>query len=48
MPPIKNYTFLNLDDSNININILAYTLVEAYEKLVSITKNPANFKIINL
>ena len=48
MPPIKNYVFVDLDDSNINITILAYSFVEAYEKLVSITKNPANFIIIDL
>ena len=48
MPAMKKYTFVHLDDSNVNVTILAYSFVESYEISVLITKNPANFKIIDL
>ena len=47
MIPLKTFIFRDLDTENIIITILSYDFLTAYEKLVLITKNPANFKLIN-
>ena len=46
MPPIKTYTFQHITNPNIEIDITCYSFEDAYEKLVMITKHPADFKCI--
>lgn len=47
MPPLKEYVFEDLYNSNSKLIISAYTFEEAYDILVRITKYPADFKCTN-
>jgi hypothetical protein len=44
MPPLKEYRFEDMMNSNVEVVIKSYSLKEAYEILVMITKHPADFK----
>ena len=44
MPPIKEYRFEDLQNSNVEVVIKAYSFTQAYDILVMITKHPADFK----
>ena len=47
MPPLKEYKFVNIDNSNIEIIIKSYKFAQAYVILGIITKNPDDFKCMN-
>lgn len=44
MPPLKEYRFKDMLNSNVEVVIKSYSFTEAYEILVMITKHPADFK----
>ena len=48
MPPLKEYIFEDMMNSNVKLVIKCYSFVDAYEILVMITKNPADFKCTSL
>lgn len=44
MPPLKEYKFEDLHNSNVQVVIKTYSFEQAYEIFVMITKHPADFK----
>lgn len=44
MPPLKEYRFEDMLNSNVEVVIKSYSFTEAYEILVIITKHPEDFK----
>lgn len=48
MPPLKEYKFEDMTNSNVEIVIKAYDFERAYNILVMITKHPADFKCISM
>lgn len=47
MPPLKEYRFEDMMNSNIVVVIKSYSFEQAYETLVIVTKHPADFKYIS-
>lgn len=47
MPPLNTYIFNKLYDEKVTITIKAYSLRSAWNQLVEIVKNPADFTNIN-
>lgn len=47
MPPLKEYEFENIYNTNVFIHINAYSFEGSMNILVSITKNPGDYKLIS-